>query len=333
MEDRDGDAVRRRRSAPEKLRTELTNQIEKSKPDVVFAHSLGTLLTYDLFLHPPQNQIINNRSYITCGCQIGRAALRTLFGGRLSMIGAREWYNLYNENDDVLVVPFTIYAPNFQTVPTSFELPGVGDHDAVEYMRHANTQDKVWREIAGLSKSRTLVIRSRGRTAGKEKPEQVTEDVAEKHLTASVATPAPNRALLIGINDYPNPDDRLEGCVNDVFKMSATLQEIGFNAEDIRVLLNERATASAIRERFAWLLEIRSRETSGSSSIPATARRSPIITATRSSIIPMKLSFLMISSGTIVRLISPMTSSAISTLNCLTRPLSSLSSIAATPAA
>jgi metacaspase-1 len=238
-----------------KLRTELTKQIEKSKPDMVFAHSLGTLLTYDLFLHPPQNQIINNRSYITCGCQIGRAALRTLFGGRLSMIGAREWYNLYNENDDVLVVPFTIYAPNFQTVPTSFELPGVGDHDAVEYMRHANTQDKVWREIAGLSKPRTLVIRSLTRAGGKEKPKQVTEDVAEKHLTASVATPTPNRALLIGINDYPNPDDRLEGCVNDVFKMSATLQEIGFKAEDIRVLLNERATASAIRERFAWLLE------------------------------------------------------------------------------
>jgi len=238
-----------------KLRSELTKQIEKSKPDVVFAHSLGTLLTYDLFLHPPQNQIINKRSYITCGCQIGRSALRTLFGGRLSMIGAREWYNLYNVNDDVLVVPFTIYSPNFQTVPTPFELPGVGDHDAVEYMRHANTQDKVWREIAGLSQSRTLVIRSLGRTAGKEKPKQVTEDVAEKHLTASVATPAPNRALLIGINDYPNPDDRLEGCVNDVFKMSATLQEIGFNADDIRVLLNERATASAIRERFAWLLE------------------------------------------------------------------------------
>jgi surfactin synthase thioesterase subunit len=65
-----------------KLRSELTKQIEKSKPDVVFAHSLGTLLTYDLFLHPPQNQIISNRSYITCGCQIGRSALPP-FGGRL----------------------------------------------------------------------------------------------------------------------------------------------------------------------------------------------------------------------------------------------------------
>lgn len=37
--------------------------------------------------------------------------------------------------------------------------------------------------------------------------------------------------------------------------MSSLLQERGFNPEDIRVVLNERATASAIRERLAWLLE------------------------------------------------------------------------------
>jgi hypothetical protein len=37
--------------------------------------------------------------------------------------------------------------------------------------------------------------------------------------------------------------------------MSATLQQIGFDPEDIRVLLNDRATSAAIRERFAWLLE------------------------------------------------------------------------------
>lgn len=239
----------------ESLREKLTEQIEENQPDIVFAHSLGTLLTYDLFLHPPQNEIIKNRSYITCGCQVGRRALRSLFGGRLETVMAREWYNLYNKNDDVLVVPFTIYANNFQTVDTTFELPGIGDHDAVEYIRHANAQNKVWREIAGLPRARTLLQRPTAGTTGKAKRITVTEDVGEKQATASVASPTPRRALLVGINDYPNPDDRLEGCVNDVFKMSATLQQIGFKAEDIRVLLNERATSAAIRERFAWLLE------------------------------------------------------------------------------
>ena len=238
----------------DRVRANLTRQIERSAPDVIFAHSLGTLVTYDLFLHPPSNRIIENRFFITCGCQIGRPALRTLFGGRLETVAAREWYNLYNENDDVLVVPFTIFAPNFQTVLSPFELPGVGDHDAVEYIKHANTQQKVWREIAGLPKPRSLAIRGAAETK-RAKAVEVTEDLAERHLTASVPTRTPQRALLVGINDYPNPDDRLEGCVNDVFKMSATLQEIGFDPENIRVLLNERATAAAIRERFAWLLE------------------------------------------------------------------------------
>jgi hypothetical protein len=238
-----------------RVRAHLTEQIEQSAPDVIFAHSLGTLVTYDLLLHPPNNRIIENRFFVTCGCQIGRAALRTLFGGRLETVAAREWYNLYNENDDVLVVPFTIYAPNFQNVITTFELPGVGDHDAVEYIKHANTQQKAWREIAGLPKSRSIAIRGAADSRLKVRAEKVTEDLVERHLTASVVSRTPQRALLVGINDYPNPDDRLEGCVNDVFKMSSTLQQIGFDPENIRVLLNERATAAAIRERFAWLLE------------------------------------------------------------------------------
>jgi hypothetical protein len=62
------------------------------------------------------------------------------------------------------------------------------------------------------------------------------------------------RALLVGINDYPNPAQRLEGCVNDTFLVSSTLQECRFTPEDIRVVLNERATAAGIRERLDWLL-------------------------------------------------------------------------------
>jgi hypothetical protein len=73
-----------------RLRKHLTAQIKQHRPDVVFAHSLGTLLTYDLFLHPPQNKIIQDRYYVTCGCQIGRRALRTLFGGRLETVGAKQ---------------------------------------------------------------------------------------------------------------------------------------------------------------------------------------------------------------------------------------------------
>ena len=74
---------------------------------------------------------------------------------------------------------------------------------------------------------------------------------------ARTKTPAAvaRKALLIGINDYPNPEDRLEGCVNDVFRMSEVLQECGFPAGSIRVCLNDRATAKGILERMKWLLD------------------------------------------------------------------------------
>jgi hypothetical protein len=74
-------------------------------------------------------------------------------------------------------------------------------------------------------------------------------------LTRSAITRSPARkALLVGINDYPDPQNRLEGCVNDVFRMSEVLQEMGFDPSEIRVVLNERATAQGIKERLKWLL-------------------------------------------------------------------------------
>ncbi|NNM29992.1 MAG: caspase family protein, partial [Akkermansiaceae bacterium] len=63
------------------------------------------------------------------------------------------------------------------------------------------------------------------------------------------------RALLIGIDAYPAPDMQLEGCRNDVFLVSELLQELGLPAGSVRVLLDSRATAAAIRERMEWLLE------------------------------------------------------------------------------
>jgi hypothetical protein len=125
--------------------------------------------------------------------------------------------------------------PNFAEVRTDFDIPGPADHSAINYLSHPNTLDRVWREFAG--------------TAGLV---QTTRAFAIKRAAARKPQ---RRALLVGINDYPNPEDRLEGCVNDVFTMSAVLQETGFHPEDIRVVLNERATTQGILERLDWLLD------------------------------------------------------------------------------
>lgn len=64
------------------------------------------------------------------------------------------------------------------------------------------------------------------------------------------------RALLVGINQYPDPRNNLKGCVNDVLLMGKTITEhFGFNPEDVRLLTDKRATTANIRERLQWLVD------------------------------------------------------------------------------
>ena len=62
-----------------------------------------------------------------------------------------------------------------------------------------------------------------------------------------------NRALLVGINNYPAQP--LRGCVNDVIDMSNFLVEsCHFKMDEIRLLVDERATKKNIMDRLGWLL-------------------------------------------------------------------------------
>ena len=67
--------------------------------------------------------------------------------------------------------------------------------------------------------------------------------------------PPSHRALLIGINAYPDPINQLNGCASDTYLVSELLQENGFVAENIRLLTDERATRDAILDRLHWLLD------------------------------------------------------------------------------
>lgn len=61
------------------------------------------------------------------------------------------------------------------------------------------------------------------------------------------------KALLVGINDYESIRD-LKGCHNDVTNYrSILLNYFGFTNKDIRVLIDDRATAYSIQERMEWL--------------------------------------------------------------------------------
>ena len=65
------------------------------------------------------------------------------------------------------------------------------------------------------------------------------------------------RALLVGLNHYPDPENDLKGCVNDVLQVSRLLQTgLGFDdAAQIRLLIDERATTTNIKDRLRWLLD------------------------------------------------------------------------------
>jgi hypothetical protein len=64
------------------------------------------------------------------------------------------------------------------------------------------------------------------------------------------------KALLVGLNKYhPMLNADLRGCVNDVENMRDLLMnKFGFEPENIRVIIDDRATRQAIIDRLRWLI-------------------------------------------------------------------------------
>ncbi len=63
------------------------------------------------------------------------------------------------------------------------------------------------------------------------------------------------KALLVGINRYPDPGNELKGCVNDVRQMAETLKtRYGYAGDgNMRILTDARATTKAVLDGLAWL--------------------------------------------------------------------------------
>jgi metacaspase-1 len=65
------------------------------------------------------------------------------------------------------------------------------------------------------------------------------------------------RAVLVGIDEYERSDiPSLRGCVNDVALVRMLLKQyLGVPNEDIRVVVNQRATKANILYRLGWMIE------------------------------------------------------------------------------
>jgi len=229
----------------------VLSTLAEYQPDVLMAHSLGSLVTYNALSHADARERLNSGTrqrlnYLTLGSQLGNPfVLRNLTPGRLDSLDIGFWNHLYNEEDDVFTSAIRLpEASNFQQVLTPFDIKGFADHSAVEYLGHQATISNVWEPLAG----------SLATGAGKRSlaPARLAK---LKSKTPRAKDRRRHRALIVGINDYPLAADRLEGCVNDAYLMSSVLQECGFQPEDIRLCLDKRATAKGILERMDWLVD------------------------------------------------------------------------------
>lgn len=238
-------------SFKEATRKLVLDALREYKPDLLLGHSLGSLITYNAITHHQAvddavvRDVMEQMRYVTLGSQIANPfVVRNLTTGRVSVPPVKYWYHLFNKYDDVFTAPIRILdQDNFSQVDTPFDNEGWGDHSPESYLGHRATIDNVWRPIAEEALA-PPGAKAFGAMAISRTAPRPARDRRRKY-----------KALLIGINDYPDPANRLEGCVNDVFRMSEVLQECGFPVDSIRVCLNERATARGIMERLEWLLD------------------------------------------------------------------------------
>jgi hypothetical protein len=240
----------------EACRKRVQARIDEEKPDIILAHSLGSLICYDLFTRQPD--IVLGRVFVSFGSQINSSFVRGTFkkeddgeGGVYPLPAGALWVHLFNPNDQMFTSDFgedMLGTNNFIQRHPTFNGGLLGSHtDIVAYLNKSDA-DEAWPMVKDWLAARA--VGPKGLAGPALKPAPVVPALAVKR------EPRPKRALLVGINRYASAKaPPLSGCVNDVFQVSATLQENGFAAEDIRVVLDERATADGIRERLVWLFD------------------------------------------------------------------------------
>jgi len=66
-----------------------------------------------------------------------------------------------------------------------------------------------------------------------------------------------NKALLVGINKYPNPSNELRGCVNDILDMEHFISATNkvYPNENIKKLIDKQATKKEMITQIKWLVE------------------------------------------------------------------------------
>ena len=225
------------------LNARLLDTLKQGNYDIVCAHSLGGMACYDAFRQIVARMdaaMFNGKRLLTFGSQFAHPAVQSVFGGRIEPLydekgdGFAQWYHLFNPHDHVFTKPLPGGDERSHGVVVDFDIEGDPiNHDGAHYLGDDLTGTEVMPHLL-----------------------PVTKTLGTARAVPAITTcmrPSKRRALLVGINDYPDPAMQLNGCVNDVYLISSLLQECGFDPEDIRVLTDRRATRAAMLERLDWL--------------------------------------------------------------------------------
>lgn len=134
----------------EQLRKELKNNIERFKPDVIYAHSLGSLICYDFFTQAENINGYENIVLVTAGSQLGNPFLKNHdLKLPLDYLPIKRWYNLNNPNDEMFASHQFDLAEDdnrFKQVTTIF-FKSTLNHDGLGYIENEQAIQKVWNII------------------------------------------------------------------------------------------------------------------------------------------------------------------------------------------
>ena len=227
----------------------LLNEIRDFQPTLILAPELNSLIAYDalrqalvkpgrskdplrLKIDAATRSAINGLCLVTHDSLLGHSAVIRALGSAIQPLrqarhGLSAWFHLHNPVENGLLRP---PLPGYDAERRQIDLSGAVSDEALS---HPVVLAQLWPQL-------------RTQLAGGAPGLAALPPVLSRRR---------KRALLVGINLYPDASMQLNGCVNDVFLISQTLQQNGYEAGDIRILLDDRATRDEILSRLQWLVE------------------------------------------------------------------------------
>ena len=140
-------------------RQRVMDLVDRFKPDVICAHSLGSLVAYDALVRVPHTGH-RRLTFVSFGSQIGiRRVQRAFPDCRIAPLPVVHWYHLFNRHDDAFTSRLRVCAANFTQIDAPSDLSGLANHAATSYLAHAGMSEHVWREVlepACLERSRHI---------------------------------------------------------------------------------------------------------------------------------------------------------------------------------